>query len=169
MSTLYKNLKFLWPDEWSDWENKQERLSIDATNELEDYYLTDQGRLSMDPEEARKALLRFAQQNKKHPQVGHQLGIVQAGILMQRYVWRRLDSVSAARYEFIEPANGLSTLVAAERFTSTITCQDGLEGIHSPLGNAVKVITRDDLARIPTSSRQSKHMTTNLKELCDGR
>lgn len=107
MSTLYKNLKFLWPDEWSDWENKQERLSIDATNELEDYYLTDQGRLSMDPEEARKALLRFAQQNKKHPQVGHHLGIVQAGILMQRYVWRRLDSVSAARYEFIEPANGL--------------------------------------------------------------
>jgi hypothetical protein len=37
------------------------------------------------------------------------------------------------------------------------------------LGNAVKVMTRDDLARIPTSSRQSKHVTTNLKELCDGR
>ena len=66
MSILYKILKFLWPDERSDWENKQERLFIDAANELENYYLTDQGRLSMDPEEARKALLRFAQQNKKH-------------------------------------------------------------------------------------------------------
>lgn len=169
MSTLDEILKFLWPDEQSGWEKKQERLFIDAVNKLENYYVTDRGRLSMDPEEARKALLRFAQQNKNHPQVGHHLGIVQAGILMQRYAWRRLDSVSAARYEFIESANGLSTVVAAERLTSTITCQDGLESIHSPLGNAVKVITRDDLARITTSSRQSKHMTTNLKELCDGR
>lgn len=70
MSILDKILKFLWPDERSDLENKQERLFIDAANELENYYLTDQGRLSMDPEEARKALLRFAQQNKNHSQVG---------------------------------------------------------------------------------------------------
>lgn len=88
---------------------------------------------------------------------------------MQRYARRRLNSVSAARYEFFESAIGLSTVVAAEPLTSTITCQDGLDGIHPPLGNAVKVITRDDLAGMPTSSRQSKHMTTNLKELCDGR
>lgn len=85
MSTLYKILKFFRPDERSDWEIKQERLFIDAANELENYYLTDQCRLSIDPEEARKAVLRFAQQNKKHPQVGHHLGIVQAGILMQQY------------------------------------------------------------------------------------
>lgn len=111
----------------------------------------------MDPEEARKALLRFAQQYKRPPQVGHRCGVVQAGLLMQRYARRRLDSVSAARYEFLESANGLCAVVAAERLTSTVTChlspvtcQDELEGIHSPLGNAVKIITRDDLARIPT-------------------
>ncbi|QVX16652.1 hypothetical protein DB356_19095 [Pseudomonas congelans] len=61
MSTLDEILKFLWPDEQSDWEKKQERLFIDAVNKLENYYVTDRGRLSMDPEEARKALLRFAQ------------------------------------------------------------------------------------------------------------
>jgi hypothetical protein len=42
MSTPYKILKFLWPDKRSDWENKQERLFIDAANELKNYYLTDQ-------------------------------------------------------------------------------------------------------------------------------
>lgn len=150
MSTLDEILKFLWPDEQSDWEKKQERLFIDAFIKLENYYVTDQGRLSMDPEEARTALLRFAQQNKKHLLAGHHLGIVQAGILMQRYAWRRLDSLSAARFEYIKSTNGLSTVVAAERHTSTSTCQDGQEGVHSPLGNAVKVIPRDDLAGIPT-------------------
>lgn len=169
MNTVYEILKFLWLDEQGDWEKKQERLFIDAVNKLENCYVNDRGSLSMDPEEARKALLRFAQQFKTPPQVGHRLGVVQAGLLMQRYARRRLDSVSAARHEFLESANGLSTMVAAERLTSTITCQNGLEGIHSPLGNAVKVITRDDLAGIPTSSRKPKHLTTNLKELCDGR
>lgn len=165
MSTLDEILKFLWPDEQSDWEKKQERLFIDAFIKLENYYVTDRGRHSMDSEEARKALLRFAQQYKRPPQVGHRCGVVQAGLLMQRYAPRRLDSVSAARYEFLESANGLSTVVAAERLTSTITCQDGLEGIRSPLGNAVKIITRSHTNLVSAI----QHMTTNLKELCDGR
>lgn len=134
MSTLYKFSKFLSPDERSGWEHKQERLFIDAANGLENYNLNDQGRLSMDPEEARKPCSASLSNIKSPPQIGHRLGVVQAGLLMQRYARGRLDSVSAARYE-----------------------------------SAVKVITRDDLAGIPTSSRQSKHMTTNLKELCDGR
>ncbi|AWA38490.1 hypothetical protein DBV33_07765 [Pseudomonas fluorescens] len=93
MNTLDEILKFLWRDEQSDWEKKQERLFIHAVNKLENYYVTDRGRLSIDPEEARKPLLRFAQQYKKLPQIGHRLGVVQAGLLMQRYARRRLDSV----------------------------------------------------------------------------
>lgn len=146
MSILGKIPKFLWPDKRSEWEKKQERSCIDAVDKLENYCVTDRGGLSMDPEETRETLLRFAQQNKKTPQVNHRVEVVQAGILMQWYAWRRLDSVSAARYEFLESADGLCTMVAAKRFSSTIACQDGLKGSHPALGNAVQIITRDGLA-----------------------
>ncbi|HDS0940106.1 TPA: hypothetical protein QDZ12_003382 [Pseudomonas putida] len=145
MSALDKILNFFWPDNRSEWERKQEQLFIDAVNKLKNYYVTDRGGLSMDPEEAREALLRFAQQNKKAPQVGHRVEAVQAEILMERYAWRRLDNASAVRYEFLVCDNGLWTVVSAQLFSSTATPVDGLQSGRSALGNTVKAVISDDL------------------------
>lgn len=136
---------WLFPDKRSEWERKQERSFIDAVNKLENYYVTDRGGLSMDPEEAREALLRFAQHNKKAAQADHHVDVVPAGILMERYAWRRLDSASAVRYEFLVCDNVLWTVVSAQLFSLTVTPVDGLQSDRSALGNTVKAVISDDL------------------------
>lgn len=142
LSSIYR---WLFPDKRSEWKKKRERSFIDAVNQLKNYSVTDQGGLSMDPEEARDAILRFAEENKKAEQVDHHVKLVPAGILMERYAWKRLDSVSAVRYEFLASADGLCVVIGAERYSSTINCQDGLQGGHSAAATAVKAITRDEL------------------------
>lgn len=142
LSSIYR---WLFPDKRSEWEKKRERSIIDAVNQLKNYSVTDQGGLSMDPEEARDAILRFAEENKKAEQVDHHVKLVPAGILMERYAWRRQDSVLAVRYAFFKSADGLCAVLDAERYSSTITCQDGLKGNHFAVANAVKAITRNEL------------------------
>ncbi len=146
MKVMDKIINFLWPDKQSDWEQKQERFFIEALKKLKNYHVTGRGSLSMDPEEARDAILRFAQENKKAEQVDHHVKLVPAGILMERYAWRRQDCVSAVRYAFLVSADGLCAVLDAERYSSTITCQDGLQGSHFAVTNAVTAITRNDLA-----------------------
>ena len=145
MKALDKILNFFWPDQRSGWEKKRERLFIDAANRLENFYVTGQGGISMDPEEARDAIQRFASQHDSTPQTEHPVPMGLTGLIMERYAWRRLDHVSVVRYEFLISDKGLSTVVAAERFPSTITCQFGLHGSRAALGNTVKAVTSNDL------------------------
>ena len=145
LALLDRVYSWLFPDKRSEWERKQERSFIDAVNKLENYYVTDRGGLSMDPEEAREALLHFAQQSKKTPQVGHRVEVVPAGILMERYAWRRLDKASAVRYQILLSENVLWTVASAEFFSLTITSVDEWQSGRSALGNTVKAVISDDL------------------------
>lgn len=145
MNALDKILNFFWPDQRSDWEKKRERLFLDAANRLKNFYVTDQGGISMDPEEVRDAILRFARQHDSAPQTEHPVPMGATGIIMERYAWRRLDHASAVRYELLVSDKGVCTVIAAERFSSSITCQCGLQGSRAVRGNTVKAITSNGL------------------------
>lgn len=56
---------WLFEDKRSAWEQKQDRLAIDALNNLKNYSVSDRGGLSMDPQELRE-LVMTARHELKH-------------------------------------------------------------------------------------------------------
>ncbi|POF88369.1 hypothetical protein [Pseudomonas putida] len=142
MKALEKILDFLWPDNRSVWEKKQERLFIVAVNKLQNYYVTDRGGLSMDPEEARKAVLRFAQQQDALPDADS--GTTPKGLLSERHAWMRLDQESAMRYTLLVSENGLFSVVGAERFSTTTSFDESQAG-RPALESIGKAVTSMEL------------------------
>ncbi|WP_145255510.1 hypothetical protein [Pseudomonas sp. DE0157] len=142
MSILDKILNFLWPDKRSDWEKKQERSFIDAVNKLENYYVTDRGGLSMDPEEAREAILRFAQRQDALPDATSET--TPKGLLSERNAWTRLDEESAMRYTLLASENGLFSVVSAERFSTTTSFDESQAG-RPALESIGKAVTSMEL------------------------
>lgn len=57
MKWFWKIIEWLWKDKRSAWEQKQDRLAIDAFNKLKNYSVSDRGGLSMDPEELREQVV----------------------------------------------------------------------------------------------------------------
>jgi len=56
---------WLFKDQRSDWEQKQERRFITAVNPLKNYSVSDRGGLSMDPEELRERII-VSREELKH-------------------------------------------------------------------------------------------------------
>lgn len=142
MKALEKILNFLWPDKRSAWEKKRERLFIDTVNKLQNYYVTDRGGLSMDPDEAREAVLRFAQQQGALPDAISET--TPKGLLSERHAWTLLDEELAIRYTLLVSENGLFSVVTAERF-STTTSFDEFQAGRPALESIVKAVTRMEL------------------------
>lgn len=117
---------WLFPDKRSKWERKKERAFIDAVNKLQNYYVTDRGGLSMDPEEAREAALRFAQQEGALPDAISET--TPKGLLSERHAWTRLDEQSAMRYTLLVSENGFFSVVSAERFSTTTSFDESQAG-----------------------------------------
>ena len=142
MKGLNKILDFLWPDKRSVWERQRERLFIDAVNKLQNYYVTDRGGLSMDPEEAREAILRFAQRQEALPDPVSET--TPKGLLSERHAWTRLDEESAMRYTLLASENGLFSVVNAERFSTTTSFDESQAG-RPALEGIGKGVTRMEL------------------------
>lgn len=133
---------WLFPDKRSEWERKQERSFIDAVNKLENYYVTDRGGLSMDPEEAREAILRFAQRQDALPDAISET--TPKGLLSERNAWTRLDEESAMRYTLLVSENGLFSVVSAERFSTTTSFDESQAG-RLALESIEKAVTSMEL------------------------
>ncbi|MGF6398411.1 hypothetical protein ABH905_002077 [Pseudomonas frederiksbergensis] len=113
---------WLFEDKRSAWEQKQDRLAIDAFNKLKNYSVSDRGGLSMDPEELReqvvtgrkelKHLVQPSPNSTTHahqstaPLIAHQGHPAQCASRVDDFVevvtWRRLSSGASARYVCLE-------------------------------------------------------------------
>lgn len=133
---------WLFPDKRSEWEQKRERAFIEAVNKLENYYVTDRGGLSMDPEEARETVLRFAQRQDALPDAISET--TPKGLLSEHHAWTRLDEESAMRYTLLASENGLFSVVSAERFSSTTSFDESQAG-RPALESIGKAVTSMEL------------------------
>lgn len=114
---------WLFEDKRSAWEQKQDRLAIEAFNKLKNYSVSDRGGLSMDPEELREQVVTgrkelkylvqplpnrttHAHQSTTAPLTAHQRHPAQCSSRVDDFVevvtWRRLASGVSARYVCLE-------------------------------------------------------------------
>lgn len=130
---------WLFKDKRSDWEQKQDRLAIDAFNKLKNYSVSDRGGLSMNPEELRERVMTgreelkhlvqpapnctiHTQQSSTVPLTGHQGGPSPNASAMDDFVevviWRRLASGASMRYVCLESLTTKRYAVASADFFS---------------------------------------------------
>lgn len=124
MKALDKMLDFLWPDKRSAWEKKRERLFIDAVNKLQNYYVTDRGGLSMDPEEVRDYVIARRQELSHLVDPEHRdepVGVISGyrpGTCVEMVTWRCLSDQAAMRYVCLQALDGRGYSVASVRYIS---------------------------------------------------
>lgn len=126
---------WLFKDKRSAWEQKQDRLAIEAFNNLKNYSVSDRGGLSMDPEELRELVMTrrkelkplvnplppnrttHAHQSTTAPPIAHQGHPAQFALRVDAFVevvtWRRLNSGASARYICLESLTTKQYAVAA--------------------------------------------------------
>lgn len=144
---LFKRLyAWIFPDNRSDWEKKQERQFIEAINSLRNYSVTSRGGLSMDPEEVREQVLASreayrhliqnpsldhppkAQQStctpKPHGDHSHSHSPTEVLDYIEVVTWRCLPSGATVRYVCLQALPAAKYAIATADFFSD--CGDGL-------------------------------------------
>lgn len=127
---------WLFEDKRSAWEQKQDRLAIDALNNLKNYSVSDRGGLSMDPQELRELVMTarhelkhlvqpspyrttYARQSTTATLATHQ-GDLAASVddFVEVVTWRRLNSGASVRYVCLESLTTKQFAVATADFFS---------------------------------------------------
>ncbi|MEE4149595.1 hypothetical protein [Pseudomonas viridiflava] len=139
MINLHRLISWLFPDRRPDWEQKREREFILAANSLKTLSVTDQGGMSIDPEELRDYIIASREQLKhlvhKPGAPGRPLNtladfkvaqetsnVVKAFVEPQDCIevvaWRRLRSGAAGRYVCLQSTTTGRFAVATARLFS---------------------------------------------------
>ncbi|WP_146114715.1 hypothetical protein [Pseudomonas frederiksbergensis] len=164
---------WLFKDKRSAWEQKKDRLAIDAFNKLKNYSVSDRGGLSMDPEELREQVVTdrkelkhlvqpspnratHAHQSTTAPLTARQGHAAQCTSRVDDFVevvtWRRLNSSASARYVCLESLTTKQYAVAtADLFSEPL---DSLLGSLAAKVNqrVASVITAGELKWFDTAS-----------------
>ncbi|MDR8364109.1 hypothetical protein [Pseudomonas sp. JL3] len=165
---------WLFEDKRSAWEQKQDRLAIDAFNKLKNYSVSDRGGLSIDREELREHVVTGrkelkhlvnppplnrtsrARQFTTASLTAHQGGSTLSASGMHDFVevvtWRRLNSSASARYVCLESLTTKQYAVAtADLFSEPL---DSLLGSLAAKVNqrVASVITAGELKWFDTAS-----------------
>lgn len=121
LSGIYR---WLVPDKRSEWEQKRERSFINAVNQLKNYSVSDQGGLSMDPEEIRDYIIarRHELSHLVDPKYRDKSPVntshLATGTFVELISWRRLSSQAAIRYVCLQALDGREFSVASARYYS---------------------------------------------------
>lgn len=172
---------WLFEDKRSAWEQKKDRLAIDAFNKLKNYSVSDRGGLSMDPEElrehvvtGRKKLKYLVQPSPNHtthahqstaPLIAHQGHPAQCAPRVDDFVevvtWRSLNSGASVRYVCLESSTKQYAVATADLFSEPL---DSLfEGLTAKVNHRVaNVITYGDLKWFDTASAAMDAYDANL-------
>jgi hypothetical protein len=175
---------WLFEDKRSAWEQKQDRLAIDAFNKLRNYSVSDRGGLSMDPEELRERVMTgreelkhlvnppppnrttHARQFTTAPLTAHQGGSTLSASRVHDFVevviWRRLASGASVRYVCLESLTTKQYAVAtADLFSEPL---DNLfEGLAAKVNHRVaSVITSGEFDWFDTPREAMDAYDANL-------
>jgi len=116
--------RWLFPDKRSEWEQKQERTFIQALNQLKNYSVTEQGGISMDPDEIRDYVIARRQELKHLVDPRHREAPVgdstshASGACVELVSWRRFSDQAAIRYVCLQALDGRGFSVASARYFS---------------------------------------------------